>query len=245
VIGLILAAGRGRRLRPDTDHLPKALLPVDGESTILDIVLRNLAAVGIAEVVVLVGYAAAEVADRVPTLEQRHGVTLGLVYNDRAKEWNNAYSLWLAREHFGRGVLLVNGDTVHPASVERTLLAATNADADLILALDDVKKLADEEMKVVLDERGLMTGISKQMDPSLADGEYIGASLIQPRAASALAKALEVTWRDDPGRYYEDGYQELASRGGRVTAAPIGDVDWVEVDDHTDLRRAREIAGRC
>ena len=45
MIGMVLAAGAGRRLRPDTDELPKALLPVDGETTILDIALRNLAAV--------------------------------------------------------------------------------------------------------------------------------------------------------------------------------------------------------
>ena len=44
--------------------------------------------------------------------------------NDRAEEWNNAYSLWLARDHFAAGALLVNGDTVHPVSVEKTLLAA-------------------------------------------------------------------------------------------------------------------------
>ena len=48
MIGLVMAAGRGRRLRPETDRVPKALLPVDGHSTILDIALRNLAAVGIA-----------------------------------------------------------------------------------------------------------------------------------------------------------------------------------------------------
>jgi choline kinase len=246
VIGLVMAAGRGRRLRPETDRLPKALLPVDGESTILDIALRNLAAVGIAEVTVVVGHAAAEVADRVPVLERRHGVALDLVYNDRAEEWNNAYSLWLAREHFSRGALLVNGDTVHPASVERTLLAARDAtEADLILAIDDVKKLADEEMKVVLDDRGMMIKIGKRLDPAHADGEYIGASLIEPRAAAAVASALEVIWRRDPGLYYEDGYQHLAACGGTVAAAPIGVVDWVEVDDHTDLRRAREIAGRC
>jgi choline kinase len=249
VIGLVMAAGASRRLRPDTDHLPKTLLPVAGEATILDIALRNLAAVGLTDILVLVGYAAAAVADRVPALEQRHGVALELVYNDRAEDWNNAYSLWLAREHFGNGVLLVNGDTVHPVSVEQTLLAAREAaqgaDADLILAVDNVKKLADEEMKVVLDERGLMTRITKQMDPADADGEYIGATLIEPAAAARLADALEATWRRDPGLYYEDGYQELADRGGAVAVAPIGAVEWVEVDDHRDLRRAREIAGRC
>jgi len=247
VIGLVMAAGASRRLRPDTDHLPKTLLPVDGKVTILDIALRNLAAVGICDVVVLVGYAASVVADRVPELERRHGVALELVYNERAEEWNNAYSLWLAREHFGNGMLLVNGDTVHPASVEQTLLAArdANAGADLILAIDDVKPLAAEEMKVVLDERGLVTRITKQLDPAQAHGEYIGASLIAPYSAVALANALETTWRRDPGQYYEDGYQELADRGGAVVVAPIGAVEWVEVDDHRDLRRAREIAGRC
>lgn len=144
-------------------------------------------------------------------------------------------------------MLLVNGDTVHPASVERTLLAARDADqpADLILALDNEKKLADEEMKVVLDERGLMTRITKLMDPADADGEYIGATLIEAAAAGALANALEATWRRDPGLYYEDGYQELVNRGGAVAAAPIGTVEWVEVDDHRDLERAREIAARC
>ena len=247
MIGLVLAAGASRRLRPDTDHLPKTLLPVDGDITILDIALRNLASAGLTDVVVIVGYAASAIAGRVPDLERRHGVALELVHNDRAEEWNNAYSLWLAREHFGQGLLLVNGDTVHPASVERGLLAARQAQsgADLILAIDDVKKLADEEMKVVLDDRGLVSKITKLMDPADAHGEYIGATLIEPGAAGALADALETTWRRDPNLYYEDGYQELANRGGTVAVTPIGVVEWVEVDDHRDLRRAREIASRC
>ncbi|HEY1642288.1 MAG TPA: phosphocholine cytidylyltransferase family protein [Streptosporangiaceae bacterium] len=247
MIGMVLAAGAGRRLRPDTDNLPKALLPVSGDTTILDISLRNLAEVGLSDVVVVVGYAADAVADRVADLEKRHGVSLELVHNDRAEEWNNAYSLWLAREHFSQGVLLVNGDTVHPVSVERTLLGAQQAGghADLILALDTVKKLADEEMKVIVDDRGLVRRITKLMDPAQAHGEYIGATLIQGAAAAALADSLEATWRRDPNLYYEDGYQELADRGGEVAVAPIGEVEWVEVDDHRDLRRARDIAPRC
>jgi choline kinase len=249
VIGMVLAAGASRRLRPETDALPKALLPVAGDTTILDIALRNLAAVGLREVVVVVGHAATAISDRAADLQRRHGVTLELVYNERALDWNNAYSLWLAREHFSGGALLVNGDTVHPVSVEKTLLAAAGASGaggpGVILAVDDVKQLADEEMKVVIDSRRLLARISKQLDPARAYGEYIGATLIGAAAAVPLTSALEATWRRDPGLYYEDGYQELADRGDEIAVAPIGAVEWVEVDNHDDLRRAREIAVRC
>jgi choline kinase len=240
---MVLAAGAGRRLRPDTDALPKALLPVHGQVTILDIALRNLAEVGLRDVVIVVGYAAGVIRDRVAGLEREHGVRLTLVHNDRAEEWNNAYSLWLAREHFAAGALLVNGDTVHPVSVEKTLLTFPGS-APVVLAVDDVKELADEEMKVVRRADGLLARITKNMDPALADGEYIGATLIQPAAAGPLADALEATWRRDPSLYYEDGFAELVDRGGAIGIAPIGALDWVEVDNHDDLRRARKIAAR-
>ena len=217
---------------------------MDGPVTILDIALRNLAAVGLRDVVIVVGFAARAVRDRASALEREHGVRLTLVDNYRAEEWNNAYSLWLAREHFAAGALLVNGDTVHPVSVEKTLIAAAGQ-AGLVIAVDDAKRLGDEEMKVVTDREGRVSRITKLMDPALAHGEYIGATLIGADAAAPLADALEATWRRDPSLYYEDGFQELADRGGVIGVAPIGEVDWVEVDNHEDLRRAREIAPRC
>jgi choline kinase len=244
VIGMVLAAGAGRRLRPDTDALPKALLPVRGDTTILDISLSNLAEAGLRDVTIVVGFAASEVHKRKSRLEEQHGVSLTLVHNDRAEEWNNAYSLWLARDFFSEGVLLVNGDTVHPVSVEQTLLTAL-ATADITLAVDTVKKLADEEMKVTLGPEGTLATITKNMDPAQAYGEYIGATLIHSQAAKPLADALEATWRRDPNLYYEDGYAQYVADGGVIAVAPIGTVDWVEVDNHDDLRRAREIAGRC
>jgi choline kinase len=240
MIGMVLAAGAGRRLRPYTDTLPKALVPVDGDTTILDIALRNLAEVGLTEVVIVVGYRAEAVEARRAELEAAYGVALTLVPNDKAEEWNNAYSMWLARDYFSKGVLMVNGDTVHPVSVEKTLLSGRGP--DILLAVDNVKTLADEEMKVTLDPAGRLSRITKLMDPATAYGEYIGATLVEPAAAEPLAAALEATWRRDPGLYYEDGYQELVDRGGQIAVAPIGAVDWVEVDNHADLEQARRIA---
>jgi choline kinase len=242
VIGMVLAAGAGRRLHPLTDDLPKTLLPIDGERTILDNALANLRAAGLERVAVVTGFAAHRIEALAGALEERHDVELELVYNDKALEWNNAYSLWVAREHFADGAVLVNGDTVHPPSVEERVLAARGA--DLVLALDDRKALGEEEMKVHLSADGVMTDINKALDPARAHGEYIGITLIEPHAAAPLAEALEATWRRDPQLYYEDGFKELADRGGRVGAASIGSVEWVEVDDHADLARAREVACR-
>ena len=241
---MVLAAGAGRRLESLTQDLPKTLLPVDGERTILDIALGNLRRAGLETVVVVTGYAAERVSERRAALEERHDVRLELVFNPKAEEWNNAYSLWCAREHFGEGVLLCNGDTVHPPEVEERLLAA-RGDAELVLALDDAKPLGQEEMKVLLDGDGLLSGINKAHDPAAAAGEYIGLTLIEPAAADGLAEALEATWRRDPGLYYEDGFQEYANRGGRVGVASVGGLEWVEVDDQADLNRAREVAWRC
>jgi choline kinase len=242
MIGLVLAAGAGRRLRPYTDTLPKALVPVDGDTTIMDISLRNLAGAGLSEVTIVVGYCANAVEERVPAFQEKYGVKISLVHNDKAEEWNNAYSLWLARDHFAQGALMVNGDTVHPVSVEQTLLA--NRGPSILLAVDTLKKLGDEEMKTVFREDGQLAKITKLMEPDEAHGEYIGANIIEASAASALADALKATFERDPNLYYEDGFQEYANRGGEVRFAAIGEVDWVEVDNHDDLTKARGIACR-
>jgi choline kinase len=243
MIGMVLAAGVGSRLGNETAELPKTLIGVDGDRTILDIALANFSHVGLTDAVIVTGHGHDVLADRVPALERRHGVKLELVFNPKAREWNNCYSLWCARDAFAEGVLLANGDTVHPASVEERLLESRGP--ELVIAVDDDKTLGEEEMKVHVTAEGYLDRINKALEPSTAHGEYIGVTLIEPAAAGGLADALEATWRRDPSLYYEDGFQEFADRGGRVGIAPIGVVEWVEVDDHRDLARAREVACRC
>ncbi|GGV03818.1 phosphocholine cytidylyltransferase family protein [Streptomyces spectabilis] len=247
MIGLVLAAGAGRRLRPYTETLPKALVPVVGEGTenelaVLDLTLKNFAEIGLTEVAIIVGYRKEAVYDRKDALEAKYGLKLTLIDNDKAEEWNNAYSLWCGRDALKHSVILANGDTVHPVSVEKTLLAARGDGKKIILALDTVKQLADEEMKVVVDPEKGVQKITKLMDPAEATGEYIGVTLIEGEAAEELADALKATFERDPDLYYEDGYQELVNRGFKVDVAPIGDVTWVEIDNHDDLAKGREIA---
>jgi len=240
LIGLILAAGAGRRLKPYTDTLPKALIPVADDTSVMDVILNNFSKVGLKDVAVVVGYAAAEVEKRKAQMEERHGVNLELIFNDKAEIWNNAYSLWCARDLFSQPVILSNGDTVHPIDVEQILLA--NRNDGITLAIDSVKKLAEEEMKVTVDCAGNLARINKSLEPLDAFGEYIGVTMIEPAAREALTLSLEAIWKSDTTLYYEDGYQEYVDRGGKIYLQPIGDLSWVEVDNHDDLERARTIA---
>jgi len=87
-----------------------------------------------------------------------------------------------------------------------------------------------------------MTKITKLMDPAEATGEYIGVTLIE---ATPLPN-----WRTRSipcGRPTRSSSTSTAYQGTRQPRlpdrrGPIGDVKWVEIDNHDDLAKGREIA---
>ena len=61
---MILAAGRGERLRPLTDEVPKALVEVNGES-LLERHLASMSAAGVSTVVINLGWLGEQIIERV------------------------------------------------------------------------------------------------------------------------------------------------------------------------------------
>ncbi|MBI4061510.1 MAG: NTP transferase domain-containing protein [Elusimicrobia bacterium] len=78
---LILAAGVGARLKPLTDGLPKALIPVGG-TPMLERVLIRLKAAGVKSFVVNAHHHAPKVADFCAALSRRHGVPVSVSRED-------------------------------------------------------------------------------------------------------------------------------------------------------------------
>ena len=236
--GLVLAAGAGRRLRPFTDRLPKTLVELDDGSTVLERILDNFAAVGMDRATIVVGYCAAAIRERLPQLERASGLTLDLVDNPHGETRNNAYSLWCGggqRSAKERSWSTVTRCTPHRCQDE--LLAA--AGEHITLAVDVVKVLGDEEMKVEA-TGGRLTAIGKPL-PHESFGEYIGVAWVPPGAAGDLVSALERVWRRDPNAFYEAAFQEMVSGGTAIDVRPIGDVDWIEIDNLDDLARANRL----
>ncbi|WP_433663269.1 NTP transferase domain-containing protein [Nocardia sp. CA-128927] len=117
-LAVVLAAGLGTRFGIAT--VPKPLVAVAGVP-ILHRTLAALVEVGVRRVVIVVGHRAAEIVAAVG--EVFDGIAITYVHSDRYQETNNAYSLWLAREHLGDDLFLVEGDVAFDPKVLSRLMS--------------------------------------------------------------------------------------------------------------------------
>ena len=93
MIGVILAAGMAKRLRPLTDNKPKCLLKV-GERTLLERTVDAMRQAGITEFVVVTGYCADQIRDFLTIHYPLSNIHF--LHNADYEHNNNIYSLWIS-----------------------------------------------------------------------------------------------------------------------------------------------------
>ena len=104
---MILAAGRGERLRPLTESIPKALVPAGGKP-LIEWHLERLAASGCREAVINVSHLAAQIIERIGDGE-RFGLRVS--YSPEAEPLETAGGIAWAKPLLGEATfLLVNAD---------------------------------------------------------------------------------------------------------------------------------------
>jgi choline kinase len=252
---IIIAAGRGKRLGPHTEEIPKSLVQV-GDRPILGWVARAFESAGVEELVIIRGY-------RGDVLEQgARRVWRGPIRFVENREWetnNILLSLAQARAELDGPTLVTYSDIIFTPAVARAV-ASHPADVALVIdtAFRDIyvgrtEHPLDEGEVSDLDARGNVKRVGKKaLPPADAFGEFIGLAKLSAEGARWFGDAIDALLAQYAGRddqpfqraarfrnaYLTDLLQHLIDAGRTVAPVPIAG-QWREIDTGQDLDRAR------
>ena len=242
---IILAAGTASRLRPLTSNTPKCLLKV-GERTLLGRSMDALIKAGIREFVIVTGYLHEQIEDFVRKtyqdslpLREGRGGSFCFIHNKDFETTNNIYSLWLARpEAEGQEVLLLDSDLLYDGQIVERVLADKHENVLTLIR----HELGEEEMKVVIDEKGAITEISKTCDPASAAGESLGIERMGKAYTTALYKELDTMMNEEhlENKFYELAFLRLIQKGVTFSVLDVTDLFSCELDTVEDFENAKQ-----
>ena len=233
MIGVILAAGMAKRLRPLTDEKPKCLLEVGGK-TLLQRTVDAMISAGIKEFVVVTGYRENMIREFLTARYPQY--TINFIDNPDYEHNNNIFSLWLAMEKLhGTEVLLMDSDILcDPEAVRRVARKTVPA-----LAMQQ-HELGEEEMKIVVDAEGRITEISKTCSPKEAIGESVGIEKMTEEYTEAIYQELRKMILDEGliDIFYERAFERLIPQGHTFEVVDTTDLFSYELDTPEDLEKA-------
>lgn len=237
MIGVILAAGIGKRLMPTTRHVPKTLVLVRGKP-ILEYIVANLTDSGIKRIVVVVGHGKDSVAREMQRLSKEYAFEHFLIENVHFRKTNTGYSLltFLKSGNSSEDAIVVNGDLVFDSGIAMRIVTSEHSG----IVVDRTKRLTDESFKVKI-VRGSIASMGKQLPIGESSGEFIGISKIKDRNLQFFTSVLEKLVAQDENVYYDLAFVEMG-KTEFVDILYTDGLEWTEVDTIDDLGRAVELA---
>jgi L-glutamine-phosphate cytidylyltransferase len=225
---VILAAGRGGRLRDVTGNAPKCLARI-GPATLIEHQIAALRSCGVDNITVVAGYHLDEV-------RRVCGRGVNLVNNARFAATNSLYSLWLARDVLTDGFVVLNCDVLFDEQLLDDLMSARYDDALLVCARGD-DCYSDEEMKVQI-RAGRVVHISKAIASSDADAENVGIGKFGPDGAAVLVEELNRLVAHGDLRQWVPAAFDAFCRRRPLFAVETRGFPWIEIDFPEDYWRA-------
>ncbi|MHC1635888.1 MAG: sugar phosphate nucleotidyltransferase [Candidatus Methanospirareceae archaeon] len=230
---LIIAAGKGSRLRELTKTKPKALVQILGLSLIERVILSAKEA-GIKEFFIVTGYLGEKIREALRD-GASYGVKIEYVENN---EWErgNGVSVLKAREGgLDENFILLMTDHIFNPHILKELLKEEIGEDECILCVDRVRGDIDvEEATKVRVEDGYVVDIGKELkDYNAID---CGIFYLSPSIFEALEESIRGGDESLSG-----GIRVLAERG-KVRAFYIGADDfWIDIDTKEDYKRAKRM----
>ncbi len=228
---VILAAGVGKRLWQVTQHRPKCLIDIGGQS-LLRRYLTTLASLGIRRADIVVGYKQDMIRSAVAG--DACGVKVHFLVNEQFQR-GSISSLWIARTALDDDVIVMDADVLFHREILRRLVESPYENA---LLMDETVKQTGEECMVVV-AGGRVIALTKTM-PAHYDyaGEGVGFLRVRhgdtPHVVASLRSYVDKeAWNME----YEDALLEYF-RAVKVGHEKIGGLPWTEIDFVEDVRKA-------
>ena len=234
MIGVILAAGMAKRLRPLTDTMPKCLLKV-GTRSLLERTVDAMHQAGITEFVVVTGYCGEMIRDFLTTHYPQF--TIHFLHNADYEHNNNIYSLWMSGQIVrGKELLLMDSDIL--CDPQAVLAVASQQEPALAL---NRHELGEEEMKIVVDRDGRITEISKTCKVADALGESVGIEKMTADYSEALFRELDqmICQEGLINIFYERAFERLIPQGHTFKVVDTTGFFSYELDTPEDFERAQ------
>jgi choline kinase len=239
---LILAAGIGRRLGKQgvgAQKMAKAMLDFDGK-TLLARHIGILRGLGISDITVVIGFAAAQMGAALAALDE--GPPICGVINPDFRE-GSVVSLWAGRAvlRSGAPVILMDADVLYDARLMTRLIDSPNADC---LLLDREIEPGDEPVKLCIRDGRIVDFHKRPNEPHDWHGESVGFFRFSATAAKELADRVEDYVAG--GRRmmeYEEPIRDMiiASAADRFGFEDITGLPWTEIDFPEDVVKARAL----
>lgn len=238
---LIIAAGRGSRLKNLTNNIPKSLIIVLGK-TLIERVILTAKQAGINEFVIVIGYLGDKIKEHLDDGE-KFGVKIDYIEND---EWQrgNGVSVLRAKELLNENFLLIMSDHICDARVLKVLI---NSDIkrSVILAVDRKEPLQGDDTKV-LEKDGKIVDIGKQIKESNCIDT--GLFLCSPKIFSYLEEAVKndktelsngiaVAAGNEDAEVFDITHVNSYVQDMRKEIKPF----WMDIDTNDDIVKAEKL----
>jgi MurNAc alpha-1-phosphate uridylyltransferase len=237
---MILAAGHGTRLRPITEHTPKALVRVGGVP-MLERIARRLVRAGADRLIVNVHHHADQVR---AFIDEKDGFGVDVrISEEQPEALETGGGLLHAVEHFRRDrpFILHNVDVICDADLAALYAAHRGADTLATLAVSDrpssrVLRFDDRGLQARVDRRSGAVESSRAPEGDTRDFAFAGIHVISPGFFDLL---------EERGAFSIIGpYLRLAGAGHRIAPEDISRSLWLEIGDPERLEKARRFLKR-
>ncbi len=236
---VVLAAGKGTRLRPLTDEKPKGMVEIDGKP-ILTHCFEQLVDLGADEFVVVVGYEKEKIIEHYGDAFKGVPIT----YTHQREQKGLAHALLSVREHVDDDFMLMLGDNIFNANLKDVVRRQREDRADAAFLVEEVPWEEASRYGVTdTNDYGEITEVIEKPDEPPTNLVMTGFYTFTP----AIFPACELVQPSNRGEYEISEAIDLLIRSGRtIDAIKLEgwriDVGYPEDRDEAE-RRLQEASG--